>query len=416
MRIIEIQGYELFDSRGFPTVGCTIELSNGTVVSASIPSGASRGKYEAVELRDGGSRLLGQGVTKAVEHINTIIAPALLGKVPNAVECDLIMLELDKNADKSHIGANAFLPVSMALFRAHAAIEKISLYELIAMLCDFETVSIPMPLFNIINGGAHATNNLQIQEYMIVPTGASDYRAGLEAAITVYHTLKNILSEAGKGTAVGDEGGFAPDFSDIREPLDFIMEAITKAGYSDDMFSLALDVAASEFYDVHAHVYQWNGKQISAQELIYTYEKLISEYPIQSIEDGLAQDDWLGWQSFMQNFGDRIHIVGDDLLATNKDRIVHALEHASANSAIIKPNQIGTITETIQAIRLCQEHGMSTIISHRSGETCDSFIADLAVGTNAGQIKAGAPARGERISKYNRLLQIEDDLLQEQEV
>lgn len=416
MRIIDIKGYELFDSRGLPTVGCTVQLSNGITTSASIPSGASTGLHEALELRDGGDRLMGKGVLKAVDHINNVIAPALLGKVPNAVECDLMILELDKSSDKSRLGANALLPVSMAIFRAHAAVEQIPLYELIAMLCDFETVSIPIPLFNVINGGAHADNNLQFQEYMIVPSGASDYRSGLEASITVYHTLKKLLREEGKSTGVGDEGGFAPDFTDVREPLDFIMEAIAKAGYPEDMFSIALDAAASEFYDSDSRLYQWGDKQISSQELIGEYAKLVDEYPIQTIEDGLAQDDWQGWQDFMQALGERVHIVGDDLLATNKERIVYSLEQCAANSAIIKPNQIGTITETIQAIRLCQEHGMGTIISHRSGDTCDTFIADLAVGANAGQIKAGAPCRGERIAKYNRLLAIEDTLTEMQAV
>ncbi len=416
MRIIDITGYELFDSRGLPTIGCTVELSNGITASSSIPSGASTGEHEALELRDGGDRLMGKGVLKAVDHINNVIAPALLGKVPNAVECDLMILELDKSVDKSRIGANALLPVSMAIFRAHAAVEKIPLYELIAMLCDFETVSIPIPLFNIINGGAHADNNLAIQEYMIVPNGAPDFRSGLEATIMVYHTLKKLLHEEGKSTAVGDEGGFAPDFTDVREPLDFIMEAIAKSGVGEGTFSIAIDVAASEFYDPDIHKYQWNGKAMNSEQLIDEYMKLINEYPIETIEDGLAQDDWQGWQEFMQAVGDRVYIVGDDLLATNKDRIAHAIEQCAANSAIIKPNQIGTITETIQAIRLCQEHGMGTIISHRSGDTCDTFIADLAVGTNAGQIKAGAPCRGERVAKYNRLLTIEDALTRLQSV
>jgi enolase 1/2/3 len=410
MRIIDIKGYELFDSRGLPTVGCAIELSNGITTTASIPSGASTGKHEAIELRDGGNRLMGKGVLKAVDHINTIIAPALLGKVPNAVECDLMMLELDKSSTKSYVGANALLPVSMAIFRAHAAIEQIPLYELIAMLCDFETVSIPIPFFNIINGGEHADNNLQIQEYMIVPHGASDFRSGFEASIEVYYALKALLKEEGKSTAVGDEGGFASNFSDIREPLDFIMEAIHQSGVDNSIFSLALDIAASEFYNEDNHTYQWDKKELHSSELIDQYAQLIDEYPIQTIEDGLAQDDWHGWQEMMQALGERIHIVGDDLLVTNKDRIVYALEQCAANGAIIKPNQIGTITETIQAIRLCQEHDMGTIISHRSGDTCDSFIADLAVGTNAGQIKSGAPCRGERIAKYNRLLIIEDEL------
>ena len=415
MRIIDIIGYELFDSRGLPTVGCTVELSNGITTTASIPSGASIGKHEAVELRDGGDRLMGKGVRKAVDNINNVIAPALLGKVPNAVECDLIILELDRSSDKSRLGANALLPVSMALFRAHAAVENMPLYEMIAILCDFETVSVPLPLFNVINGGVHANNNLPIQEYMIIPSGVSDYRSGYEASVTVYHMLKELLAKDGKSTAVGDEGGFAPNFKDAHEPFDYIMRAIAKAGYSEDKFSLGIDVAASEFFDEFSETYEWSGKKISSEELLALYEKLVNQYPIKTIEDGFAQDDWNGWSMLFQSLSSRVQIVGDDLLVTNKDRIVYALEKRAANGAIIKPNQVGTITEAIQAIRLCQEHGMSTIVSHRSGDTCDSFIADLAVGTNAGQIKSGAPCRGERIAKYNRLLAIEDTLRVQQQ-
>lgn len=411
MKISKVIGREIFDSRGIPTIECDLVFENDMYVSASVPSGKSKGHYEAVELRDGGTRLMGMGVSKAIENLETIIAPLIIGKEPDLVGTDLKMIELDGTENKSVLGANAMLAASMAVCRAQAIINEMELYEFIAYLCDFESVALPLPLFNIINGGMHANNQLAIQEFMIAPIGAPNFRASMEAAVQVYAALKQLLLEQGKSTAVGDEGGFACDFSDETEALDFIMEAIEIAGSTNDIqMAIALDCAATEFYDSKSNVYLWKGQSIDASGLIDIYNQFIHAYPIFSIEDGLADTDIKGWQQLMTRFGDKLQIVGDDLFATNPERIVEGIEQNLATAAIIKPNQIGTITETLQAIKLCKNNEMNCIVSHRSGETDDTFIVDLAVGSSASQIKAGAPARGERTAKYNQLLRTEDTL------
>ncbi len=411
MKIAHIVAREIFDSRGWPTVQCEIVLDNGRSVLASVPAGISTSAYEAVELRDGGSRLYGQGVRKAVENIEHIIAPILIGHEPNGIEMDLKIIELDGTPDKSKLGANALLAVSMAVYKAEALVENMELYELVAVLMDADTVSIPYPLLNVINGGIHGNNTLRIQEFLVVPVGAPNFRAAFEAGVMVYHELKSILKQNGKSVAVGDEGGFASAFENDYEALDYLLEAINRAGEHNTLSCvIALDVAASQFYESESGLYVWHGKHLTSDEMIELYADLIERYPIYSIEDGLSQDDWQGWSKMTQQLGSKAQIVGDDLFATNLYRIAVGLQEQAATSVVIKPNQIGTITESLQAVHFCKSQGLNTIVSHRSGETDENFIADLAVGASVGQIKAGSCARGERLAKYNRLLAIEDSL------
>lgn len=414
MKIAQVIGREIFDSRGMPTVECELILEDGMSVRASVPSGASVGSYEAHVLLDADKRLGGKGVTSAIDAIERIIAPRILKKEPSAVETDLMLISLDGTNNKSKLGANSLLAVSMAMYRAHAYVEGMTLYEFIAQVCDFDTVMVPRPFFNMINGGAHADNNLAIQEHMVVPVGACDYRSALSASMELYHILKRVLSEDGKSTLVGDEGGFAPIVESQTQALDYLMKAIDQAtkefGYDSGYFALALDVAASSLFDKKKKKYIIGDKAYDAPELVDWYSQLLQSYPICSIEDGLSEDDWDGWQIMSDALGDKVQLVGDDIFATNKDRIVKGMEQGVANTVLIKPNQIGTVTQTLQAIRLCQENEYNVMISHRSGETTDTFIADLAVGTHAGQIKAGGCSRGERIAKYNQLLRIEDEL------
>lgn len=412
MKITQIIAREIFDSRGFPTVECEVVLDNDVVVIASVPAGKSLGGDEARELRDGGPRLQGKGVRKAVEIIENIIAPELIGKEPDVISCDMRLLELDGTPDKSKLGANTILAVSMAVCKAQAGRYELQLYELIARLCGYESVSLPFPMFNIINGGLHADNNLAIQEFMIMPAGTQNFATSLESAATVFHELGRILKKKGKKVLLGDEGGYAADFTDEREALDFIMEAIenTKNEREGDVL-LALDVAASTFYDTQKQTYRWHESKWGSQDLVDYYAQLVATYPIYSIEDGIAEHDYDGWQRLMAQLGDSTQLVGDDLFVTNVERIAQGIEHGWANAALIKPNQVGTVTQTLQAIKLCKENGMNLVVSHRSGETEDTFIADLAVGTSAGQIKAGGCARGERVAKYNQLLRIEDLLM-----
>lgn len=412
MKITNVVAREIFDSRGLPTIECQLIFDNGMYVISSVPSGLSRGHYEVCELRDGGTRLLGLGVEKAREHIETIIAPALIGKEPDMVSTDLYMIELDGTEDKSRLGGNAILAVSIAMCKAQAVANDIEPFELIAHLCEFDSVTVPVPMFNLINGGVHANNNLMIQEFMIIPTGRRSYRLCLEAAITVFHQLKYLLQHKGKSTAIGDEGGFAPDLDDEREALDLIMEAIDLSNDQEEgEFVLAIDVAASQFYDEKEKIYCWGDKKYKSEDLIALYEQLASEYPLYAIEDGLSDTDWDGWIEMKKQLGERIHLIGDDIFATNPYRIAQGIQDDIADTTIIKPNQIGTITETLQAIKLCKEHNMSIIASHRSGETNDTFIVDLAVGVSANHIKAGGCCRGERMAKYNQLLRIEDSLM-----
>ena len=410
MKILNIKAREIFDSRGLPTLACELFLENNLSVCASVPAGISRGMHESVELRDGGDRLLGYGVLKAIAIIENKIAPVLIGKKPNVVQMDVTMLELDDTPNKSRLGANAMLAVSLAVCKAQAVVESLELYEFIAYLCGFETVALPCPMFNVINGGLHADNNLQIQEIMIMPLEKISFRAALETATTVFHGLKKLLRQQGKSTAVADEGGFAPIFNNVEEALDLVMKAIEQYGNKSNIV-IALDVAASHFYDAQTETYAWQGKQIDRKELIALYKQLIASYPIYSIEDGLGETDWSGWKQMTKVLGSQVKIIGDDIFTTNPQRIWWGIEHNTAQAALIKPNQIGTVTETLQAVKLCKEYNWDVIVSHRSGETNDSFIADLAVGVSAAQIKAGGCSRGERMVKYNRLLKIENNLV-----
>ena len=412
MKITKVIGREIYDSRGMPTVECTLVLENGVQASASVPSGLSRSSYEARELRDGGHRLMGAGVLRAIENLEQIIGPELIGKVPDLVPMDIKMIELDGTENKSHLGSNAILAASIAICKAQAYLNDMETYELIGHLCNADTVSLPFPMFNVINGGKHANNNLMIQEFMIVPTGAQNFRESLEIAVTVFHELKKILAKMGKSTNVGDEGGFAPTFDDDRQALDCIVNAIEHLDESlHDSVVIAIDVAASQLYDRATRTYRWRGKSVHAQELTGIYAELLDTYPIYSIEDGMSEFDSEGFSYMMNSLGDSIQIVGDDLFATNLARIVDGIENNLANAVVIKPNQIGTVSETVQALIWCKDNEVNTIVSHRSGETNDTFIVDLAVGASAGQIKAGGCSRGERMAKYNALLRLEDELL-----
>lgn len=411
MKIERIIGREIYDSRGWPTLQCEIFLENKQSVTGSVPSGASVGAHEAIELRDGGSRLYGKGLLKSIQNLERVLAPQFIGKEPNAVEMDMHILEIEGTDDKSFLGANTTLALSMALYKAQALIEGIELFELIAYIIDSETVTLPFPLLNVINGGAHADNNLRMQECIIFPVGAPTFRSGFEACTIVYHELYALLRSKNLSTNVGDEGGFAPNFDSDTQALDFLTEAIDRAHKQHNVTCvIALDVAASQFYNADTGLYDWYGKQVSNQELIAYYEKLVAQYPIYSIEDGLNEDDWIGWQQMTQALSNKIQIVGDDLFVTDIDRITQGINNKAATSVIIKPNQRGTVTEALQAVKLCQDAQLNTIISHRSGDTEDTFIADLAVGTSAGQLKAGACCRSEHLAKYNRLLAIEDIL------
>ena len=406
-KIISVKGREVLDSRGNPTVAVDVYVEGGIRGSAMVPSGASTGKFEALELRDGDkSRYRGKGVLKAVKNVNEHIAPRLEGlEVTDQANIDRVMLELDGTKNKSALGANAILGVSMAVARAAASALEMELFR---YLGGTNSVVLPVPMMNILNGGAHADNNVDFQEYMILPAGMPSFSEAMRCGSEVYWALKAVLHEKGLSTGVGDEGGFAPDLSDNEEPLKLIIEAIEKAGYEPgkDVF-IALDPASSEFYQDGKYYLESGKKQMSYQDMVEYYESLVSKYPIVSIEDGLAEEDWEGWQFFCNRLGDRIRLVGDDLLVTNPERIAKGIELKAMNAVLIKLNQIGSVSETLKAIEMTQNASFAAIISHRSGETCDTFIADLAVATNAGLIKTGAPCRSERLAKYNRLLEIE---------
>lgn len=409
MKIKSVQAREIFDSRGFPTVECEINLTNGNAVLASVPTGASVGSHEAVEVRDE-DRLLGRGVSQAIYNIEHVIAPLILNQRPEIFAIDRLMIELDGTSNKSCLGANAILAVSIAVLKAQAITEQAELYELIAHLCDSDSVTLPFPLFNVINGGAHANNNLRIQEFMIMPIAGQQFRQAFEQAIMIYHVLEKMLKERSMSVAVGDEGGFAPQQLTDLMALDLITNAI-KSVAGTDYFKIGLDVAANEFYDNESGTYNWDGQQLSSDGMINLYDRLVAEYPVFLIEDGLAEDDWKGWQEMTHRLGQHVQIVGDDIFATSITRLHKALEMNIGNTIIIKPNQVGTVSETLQTIEYAKSNGYGVIISHRSGETNDTFISDLAVGTSAGQIKAGGCSRGERLAKYNRLLRIEDNLV-----
>jgi enolase len=408
--IDNIYASEVMDSRGNPTVKATVILSDGTKESAIVPSGASTGKREALELRDGGDRYTGKGVQKAVENVNTTISHELIGLSPfNQAEIDGTMKDIDGTSNYSKLGANAVLGVSMAVARASAASLKIPLYR---YLGGANAMTMPVPMFNIINGGEHANNSVDFQEYMIIPLGFENFKEGLRATAEVYHNLKKIIDEMGESTCVGDEGGFAPNLKSNEEPLEVIMKAIVKAGYTPgDQIALALDVAASELVnDKGLYVLKSENREITSLELVNYYCDLCTKYPIVSIEDGLNEDDWDGWKILTEKLGDKIQLVGDDLFVTNANILTEGISKGIANSILIKPNQIGSVSETMLTIRLAQRNNYNCIMSHRSGESEDTFIADFAVGLNCGQIKTGSTARSDRTAKYNRLLEIDEEI------
>ncbi|HIP14603.1 MAG TPA: phosphopyruvate hydratase [Sulfurimonas autotrophica] len=410
MFIDDISAIEVMDSRGNPTVKATVRLSDGTTASAIVPSGASTGKREALELRDGGDRYMGKGVLQAVENVNAQISDALIGMSPfNQAVIDATMKELDGTDNYGNLGANAVLGVSMAVARVAAQSLGIPLYR---YLGGANAMVMPTPMLNIINGGSHADNNVDFQEYMIMPVGFEDFATALRAASEVYHNLKAILSTKGHSTSLGDEGGFAPDLASNEEPIEVIMEAIKKAGYlPGEQIGIALDVAASEIVTEGGYRLESEGRTLSSEELVAYYENLCAKYPIVSIEDGLSEDDWSGFKLMTEKLGDKIQIVGDDLFVTNASILNEGIQKGIANSILIKPNQIGSVSETMLTVRLAQRNGYTCVMSHRSGESEDAFIADFATALNCGQIKTGSTARGERTAKYNRLLEIENEIV-----
>ncbi len=408
--IDEIVADEVMDSRGNPTVRATVSLSDGTTASAIVPSGASTGKREALELRDGGDRYMGKGVLQACENVNGAICDALVGLSPfNQAEIDLVMKEVDGTDNYGNLGANAVLGVSMAIARVAAQSMGMPLYR---YLGGANAVVMPVPMLNIINGGEHANNSVDFQEYMVVPVGFDRFSEGLRACAEVYHNLKKIIDEMGESTAVGDEGGFAPNLSSNEEPLEVIVKAIEKAGYKPgEQIAIALDVAASELTnDEGLYVLKSENRELTSSELTAYYADMCDKYPIVSIEDGLSEDDWAGWKEHTEVLGDKVQLVGDDLFVTNVAILAEGIEKGIANSILIKPNQIGTVSETMQTVRLAQRSGYTCVMSHRSGESEDTFIADFAVALNTGEIKTGSTARSDRIAKYNRLLSIEAEL------
>lgn len=408
--IDEVSAIEVMDSRGNPTVKATVQLSDGTRESAVVPSGASTGKREALELRDGDARYMGKGVLKAVENVNTQIADAIMGLSPfNQAMVDAVMKELDGTENYGNLGANAVLGVSMAVARAAAKSLGIPLYR---YLGGANAMVLPVPMLNIINGGSHADNSVDFQEYMIMPIGFSDFSEGLRASAEVYHNLKSILKNRGANTALGDEGGFAPDLSSNEEPIQVIMEAIAKAGYkAGEQIAIALDVAASELVCEGGYRLDSENRTVTSEQLVDYYADLCAKYPIVSIEDGLSEDDWAGWKILTEKLGSKIQLVGDDLFVTNANILAEGISKEIANAILIKPNQIGSVSETMLTVRLAQRNGYKCVMSHRSGESEDAFIADFAVALNCGEIKTGSTARGERTAKYNRLLEIETEVM-----
>lgn len=407
--IIDVYAREIMDSRGNPTVEVEVYLEDGTIGRAAVPSGASTGMFEAVELRDGGTRYNGKGVLKAVANVNEIIAPAIEGyDASEQVAIDKIMCELDGTPNKANLGANAILGVSMAVARAAAESYDLPLFQYMG---GSNAKELPVPMMNILNGGAHADNNVDIQEFMIMPVGAASFSDCLRNCAEVYHTLKAVLKSKNLATSVGDEGGFAPNLSSNEEALQIICEAIRQAGFEPGKdFMLAIDAASSEFYENGTYNLAGEGVIKTSDEMIDMYESLCKKYPIISIEDGLAEEDWEGWKRLTERIGDTVQLVGDDLFVTNTERLAKGIALGAANAILVKVNQIGTLTEAFNAIEMAKRAGYTCIISHRSGETEDSIIADIAVAVNAGQIKTGAPARSERVAKYNQLLRIEDML------
>ncbi|WP_313232194.1 phosphopyruvate hydratase [Tissierella praeacuta] len=413
--IVDIYGREVLDSRGNPTVEVEVWTEDGAFGRALVPSGASTGAFEAVELRDGDKeRFLGKGVMNAVNNVNEIIAEEVIGMdVFEQAAIDKLMIRLDGTPNKGKLGANAILGVSLAVARAAADELGMPLYQYVG---GVNSKTLPVPMMNILNGGEHADNNVDIQEFMVMPVGAKNFKEALRMGAEIFHSLKSVLKSKGLNTAVGDEGGFAPNLSSNEEALKTIVEAIEKAGYKPgEEIMLALDVAASEMYDENKKVYNLagEGRVLTVEEMIDYYEELVNKYPIISIEDGLAEDDWDGWKLLTDRLGKKIQLVGDDLFVTNTERLNKGIELGVSNSVLVKLNQIGTLTETLDTIEMAKTNGYTAVISHRSGETEDTTIADLAVATNAGQIKTGAPSRTDRVAKYNQLLRIEDMLGEE---
>ena len=410
-RIDRIHGREILDSRGNPTVEADVILTDGTMGRAAVPSGASTGEHEAVELRDGDARRYGgKGVLKAVANVNGPIAKALKGFDPrDQGEIDRTIIDLDGTTNKSNLGANALLAVSMATARAAANSQRVPLYR---YLGGEKANTLPVPMMNIINGGAHADNNVDFQEFMIVPAGAAKFSEALRMGAEIFHTLKSVLKKKGYATSVGDEGGFAPNLKSNEEAIETILDAIAQAGYkAGSEVLLALDPAASEFYDGNSYIFKKSdNRKLSSEEMISFWKDWAAKYPIVSIEDGMAENDWDGWKTLTDELGQRLQLVGDDLFVTNTEFLRKGIELGVANSILIKVNQIGTLTETLQCIELAKSDQRTSVISHRSGETEDSFIADLAVATNAGQIKTGSLSRSDRIAKYNQLLRLEEEL------
>lgn len=408
--IVDVYAREILDSRGNPTVEVDVTLEDGSFGRAAVPSGASTGAYEAVELRDGEKdRFMGKGVMQAVTNVNTIIAPELLDyEALDQVAIDKLMVEMDGTPNKGKLGANAILGVSLAVAKAAANYVGLPLYRYIG---GVNAKQLPVPMMNILNGGKHADNNVDIQEFMVLPAGANSFAEAFRMGAEVFHNLKSVLKKKGYNTAVGDEGGFAPNLKSNEEALEVIVEAISKAGYKpgEDVF-LGLDVAATELFNEGAYHLAGEGLTMSADEMVNFYDKLCSKYPVISIEDGLAEDDWAGWQKMTEVLGRKIQIVGDDLFVTNTERVSKGIAMGVANSVLIKVNQIGTLTETLNTIEMAKRAGYTAVVSHRSGETEDVTIADIVVGVNAGQIKTGAPSRTDRVAKYNQLLRIEEEL------
>lgn len=408
MKIRSIAGREVLDSRGNPTVEVDVSLDGGATGSALVPSGASTGEHEAVELRDGGSRYLGKGVTKAVAHVNGELRDALVGHDADQAAVDAAMIGLDGTANKARLGANAILGVSLALARARAGAANIPLY---ASVGGGDACVLPVPMMNVLNGGAHADNNVDLQEFMVMPVGAPSFSEALRWGVETYHALKAVLRERGLATAVGDEGGFAPDLASNEEAIVVLLQAVEKAGFTPGKdIAIALDPAMSELYRDGVYRLAGEGKTLTAAQLCDWWSALVARYPIVSIEDAMAENDWEGWSQLTNALGKKVQLVGDDLFVTNAARLQRGIDVHVANSVLVKVNQIGTLTETLATVALAAKHGYTSVMSHRSGETEDSTIADLAVATNCGQIKTGAPARSDRVAKYNRLLRIEGEL------
>jgi len=410
MKIERVHAREVLDSRGQPTVEVEVALTRGVIGRATVPSGASTGEHEAVELRDGGKRYLGKGVARAVANVNQKLAPRLRGKeARDQAKIDRMMIEMDGTPDKGTLGANAILGVSLAVAHAQARAQGLSLYRYLGGTAGR---TLPVPMLNVLNGGVHADNNVDVQEFMIVPFGLKKFSEALRSAAEIFQTLKKVLHDRSYSTAVGDEGGFAPRVKSNAEAIELLLEAITKAGYKPgSQVALALDVASSGFFEDGAYVFKKSdGRKRGRNDMVRLYEDWVRQYPIISIEDPFAEDDWDGWRMMTAALGKKIQIVGDDIFVTNKSRLQRGIETDVANSILVKVNQIGTLTETLETMALARQWGYTTVISHRSGETEDATIADLAVATNAGQIKTGAPCRGERTAKYNQLLRIEEEL------